>query len=486
MTRAEKIELLALLEEKNRRKKKRKFIEFVKHTFPKFQVSDFHKTYYEVLDLFAKGVIKKLIITVPPQHGKSEGSTRQLPAYLFGHNPDLKIAVASYNTPFARKFNRDIQRIVDTNEYREIFPDVGISAKHVVSMNSYLRNADEFEIINHTGSLKVVGRGGALTGNPVDVLLVDDLYKDYEEGNSPVILESAWNWYTSVADSRLHNDSQQLIVFTRWNEEDLVGRLEQKEEVIVLDHLLDEYDPDVWYKINFEAIKESEPTELDPREHGMPLWPERHSIKKLRRSQSLDPENFGCLYQGNPQPREGLLYRSFRTYDSIPETAVCTDNYTDTADTGKDNLCSIVYKYDPGERGDIYVQDLLYTPEAMEKTEPWTASLLDRNGVVTAFIESNNGGMGFGRNVQKLVKNPISFEMFHQSGNKEARIYSLSAAVQQRILFPSDWMVRWPEFYLAVTKFKKMFKANKNDDAPDTLSGIIEKVDLDVSILDVL
>ena len=127
-----------------------------------------------------------------------------------------------------------------------------------------MRNSDEFEIVNHKGSLKAVGRGGALTGNPVDVLIIDDLYKDYEEGNSPIVLESAWNWYTSVADSRLHNDSQQLIVFTRWNEKDLVGRLEEKENVIELDCLLDEYDPEAWYKINFEALKESESTSWTP------------------------------------------------------------------------------------------------------------------------------------------------------------------------------------------------------------------------------
>jgi len=485
MNRKEKIDYLSLLAERDRREKKKKFIRFVEHTFPKFQKSTFHKNYYQILDLFAKGIIRKLIITVPPQHGKSEGSTRQLPAYMFGNNPDLKIAVASYNTPFARKFNRDIQRIIDTNEYRELFPDVGINSKHVISVNSYLRNADEFEIINHEGSLKAVGRGGALTGNPVDVLLVDDLYKDYEEGNSPIILESAWNWFTSVADSRLHNDSQQLIVFTRWNEEDLVGRIEKKEEVIVLDHFLDEYDPDVWYKINFEAIKETEPTELDSREIGEPLWPERHSIDKLKRSQSLDPENFGCLYQGNPQPKEGLLYKSFRTYDSLPDLP-CTDSYTDTADTGKDHLCSIVYKYDPAAREDIYVTDVLYTPEAMEKTEPWTAAQLDRNKVVTAWIESNNGGRGFARNVQKLLTTSVTVEWFHQNGNKEARIYANSAAVQQRILFPSDWAVRWPDFYLALKQYKKLFKANKFDDAPDTITGIIEKVDQDISILDVL
>lgn len=484
MNRADKIKLIKLKIEKKKRQARTNLLAFAMYTYSKFQATWFHKRYYNILDLFAKGKIKKLIITIPPQHGKSLGSTINLPAYLLGINPDLKIAITSYNTTFARKFNRSIQRTIDTQEYRDLFPNTKINSKNVVTVNNYLRNADEFEVVEHEGGVKGVGRGGALTGNPVDILINDDIYKDYEEGNSPIVLESAWNFYTSVADTRLHNDSQQLIVFTRWNQGDLVGRIEDKETVVTLDKELEEYDDSVWYKINFEAIKTSEPTELDPRKHEEPLWPERHSLKKLRRSQSLDPENFNSLYQGNPQPKEGLLYSGFDTYDHLPEIIV-KDNYTDVADTGKDFLCSVVYGLDSEQF--IYVIDILYTPEAQEKTEPWTASLLERNNVVTAWIESNNGGRGFARNVKKLITIPMNIEPFHQSGNKESRIYTNSAAVQQRIKMPSDWHVRWPEFYTAVTTYRKNFKANSFDDAPDTLSGIIEKVDGEgLSMLDVL
>ena len=484
MNREEKIKLIQLKKEKRKRRARNNLLAFAMYTYPKFQATWFHKKYYNILDLFAKGVIKKLIITIPPQHGKSLGSTINLPAFLLGLNPDLKIAITSYNTVFARKFNRSIQRLIDSEEYRELFPETQINSKNVVTNNNYLRNADEFEIVDREGGVKGVGRGGALTGNPVDILINDDIYKDYEEGNSPIILDSAWNFYTTVADTRLHNDSQQLIVFTRWNQGDLVGRIEDKETVVTLDKELEEYDDKVWYKINFEAIKISEKTDLDPRDIDDPLWPERHSLEKLKRSQSLDPENFNSLYQGNPQPREGLLYSGFVTYDTLPELIVI-DNYTDVADTGKDYLCSGVYGID--DENKIYLLDVLYTPEAQEKTEPWTAALLERNNVVTAHIESNNGGRGFARNVEKLINSPITIDSFHQSGNKESRIYTNSAAVQQRVHMPSDWSVRWPDFYMAVTTYRKNFKANKFDDAPDMLSGIIEKVDNDgLSILDAL
>jgi predicted phage terminase large subunit-like protein len=468
----EKVRLIGLLEEKKKRDSRSNLLDFTKYTFQNFKPQQIHNTYYKLLDLFASGKIKKLMVSMPPQHGKSEGSTRRLPAYLFGHKPNSKIAIASYSTPFARKFNREIQRIIDTPEYRELFPDTTINSKHSVQESKYVRTADEFEIIGKSGSLKAVGRGGALTGNPVDILIIDDLYKDYMEGNSPVIQQTAIDWYITVADSRLHNDSQQLIVFTRWSENDLIGFIESKEEVIVLDSLLDEYDDDKWYKINFEAIKESELTELDPRDKNTPLWEERHSLAKLNKSRKLDVEHFNCLYQGNPVSKEGLMYSKFLTYKELPVSHRGIYNYTDTADTGTDKLCSINYIISKTEKA--YVTDILYTDKPMEYTESETAEMLDRGDVSVSLIESNNGGRGFSRNVKKELKGHTVVKWFHQGKNKESRIFTASAGVQRDILFPEDWGYRFPEFYKDITGFKKMFKANKHDDAPDTITGVYE------------
>ncbi|MCP4372641.1 MAG: terminase, partial [Deltaproteobacteria bacterium] len=286
-----------------------------------FQCGYIHKVYYEILNMFAHKQIKKLIITEPPQHGKSEGSTRRLPSYILGIDPDRKIAIGSYNQPFARKFNRDNQRIIDSHPYHNLFPDTTLNRSSIVTVSTNsLRNADEFEVVGYKGGVKAVGRGGALTGNPVDTMIMDDIYKDYAEGNSPIILESAWDWYTSVVRTRLHNDSQQLIVFTRWNENDLIGRLEETENVVEITDIaqIKDIDSNSWVKINFEAIKTGNPTPIDPREAGEPLWPERHSKEKLLEDRALDPEKFECLHQGNPKPKEGLLYSKFLTYTEYP------------------------------------------------------------------------------------------------------------------------------------------------------------------------
>ena len=413
---------------------------------------------------------KQLIIT-----HNSEGSTRRLPAYCFGINPDERIAIASYNTTFSQKFNRDIQRIIVTPEYAEIFPDTTLNVKNVITVASnYLRNSNEFEIVNHLGSLKSVGRGGGITGNPIDKIIMDDLYKDSAEGNSPTIRDAVWEWYTGAITTRLHNNSQQLIVFTRWHEDDLIGRIEKSEKVITAKTWEDIYSAgkDTWVKINYQAIMEEHATELDNRKKGEPLFPQRHSKKKLLKDRATDTVKFECLYQGNPTSAAGLLYgQNWMTYKTIPDTIV-RKNYTDTADTGTDYLCSITY--DVGVDGLIYVVDVIYTDDPMEVTEPLVANSILKHDVKYSDIESNNGGRGFARKIQELTEKRCTVKWFTQTNNKESRIITEAATVMQMIVFPENWSIKWARFYLDIIRFKRNFKANKHDDGADVLTGIIE------------
>lgn len=458
-------------------------IELCRASFPMFagamreelRLTPMHITYYTILEAFARGMVRRLIISMPPQHGKSEGCTRLLPAYLLGINPDLRIAIASYSDTFAKKFNREIQRIIDTPDYRTIFPDTTLNRSNAVTVASnHLRNASEFEIVGHNGSLKVVGRGGGLTGNRVDVMILDDLYKDALEGNSPTIRDAVYEWYTSVVRTRQHNNSQELIVFTRWHEEDLIGEILKREPYVEIKSLADLRDIPhrTWAYLNFEAIKENEPSEIDPRQPGEPLWAERHSLEALNERRAFDPHTFEALYQGHPTSKFGLLYGAWQTYSELPTEIVRYANYTDTADTGDDYLCSICYAV--GKDGNCYVTDVLFTKESMEVTEEATAMLLTRNNTRVAYIESNNGGRSFARTIQRLAPR-VKVEWFHQSGNKESRILSNSATVQHNIFMPADWSVRFPEFFHHLTTFRRSFKANAHDDGADAITGIAER-----------
>ena len=122
-TRSERIQLIQAMQERLYRESRSDLLRFTLATMPTFRPADFHRRYYHVLSKFADGGVKKLMVFMPPQHGKSEGSTRRLPAYLLGRNPDLRLAVVSYSATKAKKFNREIQRVIDTPEYHNIFPE---------------------------------------------------------------------------------------------------------------------------------------------------------------------------------------------------------------------------------------------------------------------------------------------------------------------------------------------------------------------------
>jgi len=343
----------------------------------------------------------------------------------------------------------------------------------------YTNGADMADIVGHDGSLMLAGRGSGMTGYPLDVIIFDDLYKNAMEANSPIIRESVIEYYKTVAETRLHNDSQQLIVFTRWHQEDLVGWLEAQAVVDDLADIrqLDDHDPTRWLKLNYQAIKEGPPTELDPREPGEVIWPSRHSKARLEAKRLQDQEVFDSLYQGNPKPSKGLLYEGgFLLYDNLPETIIERWSYTDTADEGSDYLCSLVAV--GGSEGGIYITDAVYTQEPQEVTEPLVADMLVRTATVKAWVESNAGGRAFARNVQKYVdalNGQVQVKWYHQSKNKEARILTNSANVRQNVYFPRGWDKRWPKLANDLLSFKRIFKANTHDDAPDCLTGLYEK-----------
>lgn len=426
-----------------------------------------------------------------PTHN-SEGSSRKLPAFMLGLDPDRKICIGSYAATIARDFNRDVQRIIDTPRYRELFPGTYLNGSNVVTMsNTYLRNSDVIEMVGHKGSLRVVGRGGSLTSKTVDVSILDDVYKDYAEGNSPIVRAAAWKWYTTVVRTRLHNDSQELIVFTRWHDDDLIGRIEKSGETIIDVKCwadLEDVTPGAWVRINFEGLKTGEPTEIDPREPGEALWESRHSKQKLEAQKALDPVQFQCLYQGNPGSAEGRLYQPFKTWVEKSDygTYIRSGAYIDVADEGDDLLFAATY--------DVYKSDNMFFNEKTKRMEPilfalitdmemtdentdvttvTVPAMINRNGTQKAWVESNNGGAGYEKVIKKKVR--AITDPFYQGGNKESRIITASAMVNQHIIMPFGWETRYKAVYDHVTGFLRNFGANTHDDPEDGLTGIYEK-----------
>ena len=299
---------------------------------PSYDAQWFHNLVCEKLTGLLDGSLgkKKLMIFIPPQHGKSEISSRRFPAFAFGKYPDLKVALCSYSGTIASGFNRDIQKIMSEESYYELFPNSAFTEKNVLSKssNELVRNTNQFEIIGGTGFLKSVGLGGGLTSVTVDLGIIDDPYKDRKEASSIVVRDTAWEWYENVFLTRLHNESKQLLLFTRWHEDDLAGRILAREsdewEVIAIPALKEEFPPLP------EAIEINDPRQVDDA-----LWENRHSKFTINKIREHSPVTFNSLYQQRPSALEGNMIKRdwFDVLDYIDYDKYKVDVWIDGAYT---------------------------------------------------------------------------------------------------------------------------------------------------------
>lgn len=272
------------------------FLAYISHNY---EAEWFHREIARRCMAVLKGDIKKLMIFIPPQHGKSLCISQGFPAWALGRNPDLKIVGCSYSADLASQFSRSIQRIIDSDDYKAIFPDTRLNgAGSHKPAKGWIRKLDTFEMVGRSGFYKAVGVGGGLTGTPVDIAIIDDPIKDAQEAYSATYRSRVWEWYNSVLTTRLHNDSRQIFIMTRWHEDDLAGRILKAE-------------PDAWNVLSIPAICEEEGDgDLhSPRHAGDCLWPEKHSLQKLLSQKARAPREFSALYQQHPSIEGGNIVK---------------------------------------------------------------------------------------------------------------------------------------------------------------------------------
>lgn len=329
---------------------KRRMADFVELTKRDYVFNWHHIYIANTLDKFISGEIKKLLIFMPPQHGKSELSTRKLCAKILGHYPQKKVAIVSYSGTLAKSFGKDILNTMDSEVYHEMFPDTRIVAANEKESN-YQRSKEQVETIPHRGGFRCTGVEGALTGFTVDIGIIDDLYKDRAAALSPAYQETVRNFWDSVFLPRLHNDSQILCTFTRWSEDDHGGFLMN--------------DPS-WTVIQIPAIRDiTVPTiKDDPRKIGEALWEERHSLKRLKEIQKKSPVIFNSLYQQSPKAATDILvFPEYELVDSIPEYAQVTGCGIDFGFSNDPTAGVAVAKF----KNIIYWDELFYATKMTNK-----------------------------------------------------------------------------------------------------------------------
>jgi len=255
----------------------------------------------------SEGKIKRLIITMPPRHGKSERVSKKFPVWHIGRNPNDEIILASY----ALSLSRDNNRIA-----RDTFMDR--SGLFGVSISGARQSAESWGIEGYRGGVNAAGVGGPITGKGARIAIIDDPLKNAEEANSEVVRESLWSWYTSTLYTRLTPDGRIIVVMTRWHEDDLVGRLLKKEadEIKAGTH-----EGERWTVINFPAVAEED--DYLGRKPGEALWPEfGFDVQRLRQIKSdVGSYVFNALYQQRPTAAEGAMIKRnwWQYYETDPE-----------------------------------------------------------------------------------------------------------------------------------------------------------------------
>lgn len=312
------------LEIVKRENARRNLLDFTTYTKKNYSVNWHHALVAKQLDDFiADPKRTRLIISVGPRRGKTELVSLRLPAYLFGKNPNLNIINASYADTLAKDLNLKLQRIIESTEYKNVFPDVRLAGnkdtKNIIKSDGtkYSRTANHFDIVGFEGSYTSTGVGGGLTGRGADIFLIDDPFKDWAEANSPVTRKAVQEWYASVALTRLTPNGKMIIIHTRWHEDDLIGHLLSEAEA---DKDADQFEviclPEEWTAEN----KYIHP--LDPRtEEGEILWPDRYNQHWVKvRKKSTGTAIWESLYQQNPTSSANAIFQPkwFNYYKTVP------------------------------------------------------------------------------------------------------------------------------------------------------------------------
>ena len=359
----------------------------------------------------------------------------------------------SYNETLSSTFAKQVRDMIATEQtqgvtvYRDIFPDTKIKYGEA-SMNKWA--LEESQVANYLATSPT----GTATGFGADLIVIDDLIKNSEEAYNSNVLEKHIDWFTNTMLSRTEKDFILIIIMTRWASNDLAG------------FILSNYDDVV--HINYKAINDD----------GTPLDEGTLSLEDFEfKTKNMAKEIVYANYQQDPIDIKGRLYSEFKTYVDLPkEKIVKIAAYCDTADTGDDFLCNIIYA---DCKDSAYILDVIYTKEAMEITEPLVAEAYKKFDINVADIESNNGGRAFARNIERITRDKGNYKTvvkwFHQSGNKIARILSNSAWVNANVYMPIDWKNKWGEFAKDIISYQKEGK-NKHDDGPDALTGVAEKI----------
>ncbi len=427
-----------IAEEARRELARRSMAEFSLYTDESYRMNWHHKLICDTLDQWVNKDIRRLMIFTAPRHGKSELVSRKLPAYIFGKNPDTSIISASYAADLASRMNRDVQRIIDSERYAELYPDTRLYGKNIrsVAQGTALRNSDIFEIVGHKGVYRSAGVGGGITGMGGEYIIIDDPVKNREEANSATYREKLWDWFTSTLYTRLEKNGCILLTLTRWHEDDLAGRLLEK---------MKEPGGEQWTVITLPAVCEDPPAIYDRRKPGEALWPAKYDERALGDIKAtIGSYDWAALYQQRPQPAAGAIFRREwmkNTYRQLPRLSMTIQSW-DLPFVKSENSAKCACLVMGRTGAQIYIIDLLN--DKMEFTENVSAmrTITAKHPTARAkVVENKANGPALVSLLKKEIPGIVEFE---PKGSKEERALSVTPYFEAgNIIFPDPSIAPW-------------------------------------------
>lgn len=454
---AEKLEYIRL--EARKELARRSFWDFEKALYPELFYDDrkLLKEMAETIQGFIEDSDKHyLVLSVPPRHYKSF-TAKNLALWIMGKDPTSRIIGVANSGELSSTFSTQIRdTILGVNvgrggiPYPEIFPDTKIKQGFATKSKWELEGASE-------PSYRATSPTSSVTGSAADYIIIDDIIKNHTEAMNAIALKQHFEFYKNTLFTRTDGENYKFIfVMQRWATNDLSG------EIINL------YGNDVVvvaYEIEDKDGNMLEPTIMS-----------REKFEQTKKT--LDPNILKANYYQQPVDIEGRLYKGFEEWSTWPEGQPVY-NTTDVADQGNDYLCSIDWCKVQNDDGiKVYVKDIYYSSEKAEVTEPNVARMITADGVIEAEFESNNGGKGYARNIErelyKLDNYKTVVKWTPQTSNKEARILASSAWNSKNILMPPNWTSKYPDFAGEVLGYVAGGK-NAHDDGVDVLATIYER-----------
>ena len=462
---------------------RRNLCSFVTYTMPNFQHGWFNRIIAQELQQFYFDVMAgkqpRLLIQAPPRSGKSELFSRRFPAWAFGQNPDLQMIAASYSADLSSRMNRDVQRIIDTEEYAAVFPNTSFGGRTSASIvsNKNIRNSEIFEIAGHKGSYRSAGVGGGITGMGADIAIIDDPVKDAKEANSQTYRDSVWDWYTSTLYTRLSPKSGILLGMTRWHEDDLAGRL-----------LVDmQNGGDQWRVVSFPAIAEQDE---ENRNEGEALHPERYNLEHLSKiKKAVGTQTWNALYQQRPSSKGGDIIKGkdFKRFTKLPrfKRIIIT---ADTAQKTKEhNDFSVFLVAGLAFDGGIYIIDVVRGKWEAPELESKASDVFHKYksmGAQGLYIEDKSSGTSLIQSIQRKQKIPV--KGVKVDADKYTRVLGVQGYIESGYIYLPDGAEWVRDFIDECEKFTAT-DSHKHDDMVDTLvMAINELVSGGYDIMDVI